>query len=308
MSTRTILIADDDAGIRRALGRRCASLDIAVIEASNGTQALEQISKHSPDLAILDVHMPAASGMTVCEKVLGDPTMPPIPVVFLTGSDDSEITERSELLGVYCVRKGTTAWEELRPILLHLLELEAPAEAVPEIDPFEIPERPSEQGASTAPRVLLIDDDPAITKGIQTRLKVFGVECFRAFTGMQGYGIALKERPDVIVIDFNMPGGDGNYILGRLKSHALTRDIPVIFLTGRCVGNAPDYALERELLSLGADAYLSKPLDSTLLMEVLRRHIRLERPAPQMAASNQDIGVPQSSNGWTVFGGFRPLN
>ena len=99
--------------------------------------------------------------------------------------------------------------------------------------------------------------------------------------------MALRERPDVIVSDYTMPEGYGNWLLGRLKGHSATKDIPVIFLTGRTIGDKPDYPLERTLLSLGASAYLTKPLEFDTLLVELRRHITLQDPEAQAAPLGQ---------------------
>jgi DNA-binding response OmpR family regulator len=68
----------------------------------------------------------------------------------------------------------------------------------------------------------------------------------------------------------NMPDGEGNYIFGRFKSHPLTKDIPILVLTGQ-----ENPGLRRLMLSLGADAYLQKPVDLGELLSHLRRHIDL---------------------------------
>jgi DNA-binding response OmpR family regulator len=126
------------------------------------------------------------------------------------------------------------------------------------------------------PKVLVVDDDPAVSKAIKIRLQAYGVEVLRAFNAMQGYWTALKETPNVIVLDYRMPGGYGNFLLCKLQSHPLTEKIPAIVLTGQKRGRDKDYFLERELLCLGASAFLNKPLDFDALLNELRRYIRLE--------------------------------
>ena len=135
---------------------------------------------------------------------------------------------------------------------------------------------------TTKPRtVLCIDDDPDVSKSLQIRLAGYGVDVLRAFNGMQGYWTAVAQVPDVIICDMSMPEGDGNYIFGRLKSHPLTENIPVIVLTGQ--GNP---ALKRTMLSFGLDAFLNKPLVFDDLLRELRAFLDLpEEPQP---AKRQD--------------------
>src|SRR3989442_5739519 len=65
---------------------------------------------------------------------------------------------------------------------------------------------------------------------------------------------ALESRPDVIVLDFSMPGVDGIAATKRIKEHALTRHIPVIFFTG-----FPHQAAQRGALEADASAFLAQP-------------------------------------------------
>ncbi len=91
--------------------------------------------------------------------------------------------------------------------------------------------------------------------------------------------LTIKERPHVIITDYVMPDGYGNYLVRRLREHPLTKSIPVVVLTGcnsagRSVDHR-DHALERQFLNLGAECVLPKPIDHARLLEVLRKHIPL---------------------------------
>ena len=121
-----------------------------------------------------------------------------------------------------------------------------------------------------------------ICRAIKTRLEAYDIEVHRAQTGTQGYSMTLEVCPEVIVSDLTMPDGCGKYLLGRLKSSDITKDIPIIFVSGHKVGNRQDYGLERDLLSRGAVTFLNKPPEFNELLNQLRWHI--EFPArPQVA-------------------------
>ncbi len=118
------------------------------------------------------------------------------------------------------------------------------------------------------PRVLAIDDDPDISRALALRLRPYGIDVFRSFSGMQGYWMGLDSKPDVILTDLSMPDGEGNYIYSRFRGHPLTEKTPVIVLTGQ-----DNPALKRQMLSMGVSAYLTKPINWAELLEELRRHI-----------------------------------
>jgi DNA-binding response OmpR family regulator len=134
--------------------------------------------------------------------------------------------------------------------------------------------QPPEEPRS-APKVLVVDDDEHIVNGIAIKLSAHGIGVLKAFSGEQAFEVAWREHPDLIISDYGMPRGSGEYLLTRLKSTAETKKIPVVILTGRRVGHNKDYALERDLCGrLGAVSYLSKPIKFDDVVRELRQFIR----------------------------------
>ena len=126
------------------------------------------------------------------------------------------------------------------------------------------------------PKVLCIDDDPDVSRAIQLRLDNFEVEVIPAFFGTQGLGLAVTEKPDVIITDLKMPQGGGEYLLECLKCNAKTVDIPVIVLTGKSDENLP-----ARMYRLGAAKLLKKPIAFDELVQELRRYIELRERTAQ---------------------------
>lgn len=122
--------------------------------------------------------------------------------------------------------------------------------------------------ASRRPTVLCIDDDPDISRSIELRLRAFHADCLRAYYGTHGIWESMHEKPDVIILDFNMPQGRGDYVLETLKQNQATRGIPVILLTG-------EREMEQKLRRLGADSFLTKPIHIGKLFAELSRFIEL---------------------------------
>ena len=284
MAMKTILIADDDQALAKAIALRCKELGVQVVTCSDGIKAYQTVVRQPPDLLILDLNMPGANGLYLFEELGREQNLSPIPAIILTGKSDDATIQRCKSLGAHYVWKGLDTWSDLKPILCKLLCLESVAQAPqePQAVPTEVKDAKTAADAPPAgPKVLVVDDDTDVSKAIKIRLRAHGVEVVQAFNGMQGFWAALKERPDVIIMDYRMPEGYGNFLLGKLRSHPLSKDIPVIVLTGQCIGRNKDFALERELLGLGASAFLTKPLDFGALLKELRRHITVaERDIP----------------------------
>lgn len=113
-------------------------------------------------------------------------------------------------------------------------------------------------------KVLLADDDRVFVEHISTRLRQKGHTVTMAADAMQAFMFAMREQPDVIMLDVNMPGGTGTDVLRRLKLSAKTMQIPVVVVSSEQGGG-----LEQRVRALGAAKFLSKPLQFQNLYEAL---------------------------------------
>lgn len=277
MQGKTVLIADDDADFLTVLSQRCKALGLKVQVATDGLSALATIVREEPDLLILDLDMPAVGGMGVAQKLLSDPKLKPIPVVFCTGQSDPATIERCKALGAHYVTKGAEAWTHLKAIICRLLAVQDEIAEVASAPPVPDAAAPTAQPSAERPKVLFVDDDPDMRRVMQIRLRACGVDVHAASTAMQALWIAMKEVPDVIITDYHMPEGSGQYLLGRLKGTPMLKDIPVIMLTGARIGNDRDFALERRFLGeYGAAAFLQKPVELDVLLNALSEHIIID--------------------------------
>ena len=81
--------------------------------------------------------------------------------------------------------------------------------------------------------VLVVDDEPHIRYMLDYKLGRAGFTVLTASDGGQAYDLACEHRPDVVVTDFQMPGGDGLELCKRLNANTATASIPVLMLTAR---------------------------------------------------------------------------
>lgn len=118
----------------------------------------------------------------------------------------------------------------------------------------------------TPDKVLIIEDDPDIVKVVQAYLTREGYQVLVETRGPEGLERAEREAPDLIVLDWMLPGFDGSEVLRRLRQRKKT---PVIMLTAR--GEEVDRILG---LELGADDYVVKPFSPRELVARVRAVLR----------------------------------
>lgn len=116
------------------------------------------------------------------------------------------------------------------------------------------------------PRVLYVEDNDDNVYMLKTRLELEdGFEVLVAGDGAQGLAIAAGERPDLILMDLNLPVVDGWEATRRLRADPGTRDIPIIALTAHAMAGDRERAL-----AAGCDEFDTKPIDLERLLEKIR--------------------------------------
>ena len=114
-------------------------------------------------------------------------------------------------------------------------------------------------------RVLVIDDDPIVRDLMKTHLENDGFEVILAASGKEGINLARTEKPSVITLDILMPEMDGWSVLRTLKADPETENIPVVM--------ASILDEQKQGLALGANDYVSKPVNRDKLITALRRFV-----------------------------------
>jgi two-component system, OmpR family, phosphate regulon response regulator PhoB len=127
---------------------------------------------------------------------------------------------------------------------------------------------------STQPRVLLVEDEPAQREVLAYNLEAEGFEVTRAASGDEALVMVDEIGPDLILLDWMLPGVSGIEICRRLKSRNVLRDVPIIMISARTE------ELDRVRgLETGADDYVVKPYSVVELMARVRSQLRRTRPA-----------------------------
>jgi CheY-like chemotaxis protein len=229
---------------------------------TSGFQALAMMREHPPEALIVDVHMPELDGISLCARML-DPDQIGIDVIVISGYGESETAERCGKFGATYVRKGPELWPKVQSAL-NVIFPGTKIESRDESDVVEIRERPL---------VLVIDDDPDVGKFLTTRLRKLGVDVLFTTDGKQGYDLAVRDKPSVILSDYFMPVANINFLLWRLRSTPSVESIPVFAMTARKLDEPTVERLTNgHLGQRGVERIFQKPLDIDQLFSALQEH------------------------------------
>lgn len=121
-------------------------------------------------------------------------------------------------------------------------------------------------------RILLVEDNPQNRRLAQFLLQSRGYIVYEATTGEEAMELARTHRPQLILMDLQLPGMDGYAVTRRLKEDAATAAIPVVAMTA--------YAMQgdrEKALAAGCDGYLTKPLDTKGFPAAVQRYLAAAR-------------------------------
>jgi len=115
-------------------------------------------------------------------------------------------------------------------------------------------------------KILVADDCPVQRRLLSSYLGNKGHSVLLAADALQAWMTALRDSPDAIVLDINMPAGSGIEVLRRLRMSTKTQRVPVVIVSG---SDRPD--LDQLVKELGATQFLSKPIDLDQLEAAIER-------------------------------------
>lgn len=131
--------------------------------------------------------------------------------------------------------------------------------------------------------ILLVEDEPAIQELLAFNVTQCGYHAIQAYDAADAMAQISRVLPDLVLLDWMLPGGSGVDLARRLRADSRTRDVPIIMLTAR--NDERDKILG---LESGADDYITKPFSPRELMARIRAVLR--RRAPQMSDETVTAG------------------
>lgn len=127
-------------------------------------------------------------------------------------------------------------------------------------------------------KILVAEDDATLLDSIKIRLLSRGYAVVCARDGYQAVALALKEQPDLLVLDVNMPAGDGFSVQDRVRKMPHLHRTPIVYITGD-----HSHSLVERAIGGGARSILRKPFASAELLQVVEE--ALEQSAAEAEAS-----------------------
>ena len=135
----------------------------------------------------------------------------------------------------------------------------------------------------SAKKVLVVDDEVSIREMLRLALEISDFECLEAADIHEAYSLITDESPDMVLLDWMLPGGSGIELLRRLKKEEATAALPVIMLTAKTHEDNVVQGLE-----VGADDYITKPFAPKELIARMRAILR--RATNEEAGSKLRVG------------------
>ena len=132
--------------------------------------------------------------------------------------------------------------------------------------------------------ILVVDDQPANLGILGDLLEPEGFQLLSATNAADAVRVARKARPHLILLDIVMPDADGFAVCRQLKSHESTREIPVIFITGRA-----ESEMRLAGFAAGGVDYIVKPFESAEVLARVRTHLDLARARRELASRLNDL-------------------
>lgn len=142
--------------------------------------------------------------------------------------------------------------------------------------------------------ILVADDDVGLLRALTVRLEAEGYQVVEAQDAVQAVSVARRSNPDLLILDINMPAGDGFTIQQRIRAIDELHGVPVIYLTGERSTRVSYGAREA-----GACAVLYKPLDTDRLIITVAEHIGTTASIRKRALDDLQSAADQ----WTAASG-----
>ncbi|OGY76107.1 MAG: hypothetical protein A2445_04025 [Candidatus Jacksonbacteria bacterium RIFOXYC2_FULL_44_29] len=121
-------------------------------------------------------------------------------------------------------------------------------------------------------KILIVEDEQSLLKLLELNFKSSGYEVFKAINGEEAFAVAMREQPNLILLDILLPGESGINVLERLKKNEKTKAIPVVMLTNF---NEPE-RIEQARKKGAVDYLVKSSNDPSTVLEKVKKYLEEE--------------------------------
>jgi signal transduction histidine kinase/DNA-binding response OmpR family regulator len=220
LGSPSILLIEDEDPAAQLLTFHLTQAGYQVVRAASAEEGLELIASQPPDLIVLDILLPGSDGWVVLESLQDES----IPVVIVSVVADENRQRGFSMCAAEMLQKPVSP-----------------------IDLLQTVERLSLTSSSKEVSVLVVDDDPRAVEVVAAPLEARGYTVFRALGGRDALDLANGRRPDLVVLDLNMPEVSGFDVINEFRKTEKLEDVPIIVLTARTVDAAERARLNNQV-------------------------------------------------------------
>jgi DNA-binding response OmpR family regulator len=273
---KKILLVDDDKDLLYGMKVWLRANGYHVFFAADAMSAITTAQAERPDLILLDIGLPGGDGYLIMARLRSLMPLAHIPILVITARDAMTHEKKALEAGA----EGFFQKPFDNRLLLAAIQKALGAKAALKPPKQESPQTPIE---AKGKKILIIDDDPELLRGLRVRLTSCGFDVQLAPDAILAIQLALKIRPDLILLDIGLPGGDGYLTMTRLQSHLHLAHVPIIIMTA---GDASIH--EERALKAGADAFFQKPIDNQQLLAAIYRALGETMTRPPVFSLSSD--------------------
>jgi signal transduction histidine kinase/CheY-like chemotaxis protein len=277
-----VLVVDDNRTNRRILDGMLNRWEMKVTDVEGGEEALAQLcaAQNAGDpyrLVLTDMHMPRMDGFALVERIRQTPELSAATIMMLTSAGHRGDAARCQELGVSAYLLKPIRQSELREAVARVLGAHETKGAIPLITRYSLQDA---REPSASLRILLAEDN-LVNQRLATRLlEKRGHSVVVASNGLEAVASFERDRPDLILMDVQMPEMDGLEATAAIRAEEKStgNHVPIVALTAHAMKG------DREkCLAIGMDGYLTKPIRPQELDEVLENYVakRLEAVTAQ---------------------------
>jgi two-component system sensor histidine kinase/response regulator len=280
-----VLVVDDLASARLALGVMLETLSCKVTTAKSGDEALEEVSRAAAHgrpyrLALLDWQMPGLDGVQTAQRLAGAAAGPEPPkVILVTAYDWEEAARQADAAGIAVVLHKPVSPSALHDAVLQALR--------PDGRLVRRPFAAVEARFAPGQRVLVVEDHPVNRELARELLTQAGLEVSEAQNGIEALERLESERYDAVLMDVQMPDMDGLECVRIVRERPSLAALPVVAMTAHAMLGDRERFLEA-----GMSDYVAKPIDEAELFRVLGRWLRASDRAPSLQGASPSPSMP----------------